>query len=85
VATHTVVDGDSLKGLAAQYLGSDRRWPEIYQANRELLSSPDVLPIGATLRIPLGGETTDNRVKPGLGQSLPPVRPSSASGRGDAR
>ena len=50
---HTVVDGDSLESLAEQYLGTDQRWPEIYEANRQLLRSPDVLPIGATLRIPV--------------------------------
>jgi nucleoid-associated protein YgaU len=51
--THIVVDGDSLERLAARYLDDPRRALEIYQANRELLTSPDLLPIGAELKIPV--------------------------------
>jgi nucleoid-associated protein YgaU len=50
--THTVVDGDTLTALAEHYLGSPGRALEIYNANRFLLPSPDVLPIGVELRIP---------------------------------
>jgi nucleoid-associated protein YgaU len=50
--THTVVDGDTLAALAERYLGSPSRALEIYNANRFLLPSPDVLPIGAELKIP---------------------------------
>jgi phage tail protein X len=50
--THTVVDGDTLAALAERYLGSSGRALEIYNANRILLPSPDVLPIGVELRIP---------------------------------
>ncbi len=50
--THVVVDGDTLTGLAARYLGSSDRYGEIFSANRQLLSKPDLLPIGATLVIP---------------------------------
>jgi hypothetical protein len=50
--THKIVDGDTLRGLAQRYLGSaDRSW-EIYQANRDRMLSPEVLPIGLELRIP---------------------------------
>jgi hypothetical protein len=50
--THIVVDGDSLERLASRYLSDPRRSREIYELNRELLSSPDLLPIGAELKIP---------------------------------
>jgi phage tail protein X len=50
--THVVVDGDTLTGLAARYLGSSDRYREIFDANRQLLATPDLLPIGATLEIP---------------------------------
>jgi nucleoid-associated protein YgaU len=53
---HVIVDGDSLATLAAQYLGSAERYLEIYEANRDHLPSPAVLPIGVELRIPRGGE-----------------------------
>ena len=49
---HVVRDGDSLEDLAERYLGSRSRWNEIYEANRELLSNPELLPIGKTLQIP---------------------------------
>jgi nucleoid-associated protein YgaU len=50
--THVVVDGDTLTGLAARYLGSSDRYREIFAANRQILPTPDLLPIGATLKIP---------------------------------
>ncbi len=50
--THTVVDGDTLPQLAQQYLGRADRYMEIFDYNRDVLQSPDVLPIGAELRIP---------------------------------
>jgi nucleoid-associated protein YgaU len=50
--THKIVNGDSLPALAKRYLGSEARADAIYEANRDLLSSPDALPIGIELRIP---------------------------------
>ncbi len=50
--THTVIDGDTLTALAARYLGSSDRYRELFAANRKLLASPDLLPIGAVLEIP---------------------------------
>ena len=52
--THVVVDGDTLGKLAARYLGSRDRYLEIFNANRQVLSKPDLLPIGAVLTIPSG-------------------------------
>ncbi|NQU25334.1 MAG: tail protein X [Candidatus Nealsonbacteria bacterium] len=49
---HRIVDGDTLQSLAVRYLGSEDRAMEIYEANREILSSPKVLPIGTVLKIP---------------------------------
>jgi len=50
--THVVVDGDTLPSLAERYLGDASRWKEIFDANRDLLFDPDVLPIGSRLRLP---------------------------------
>ena len=50
--THIVIDGDSLQRLADRYLDDPARSDEIYQLNRDLLASPDLLPIGVELRIP---------------------------------
>ena len=52
--THTVVAGDTLGALAATYLGSASRWPEIAAASR--LHDPDMLAIGQVLQIPDGVE-----------------------------
>ena len=50
--THRVVDGDTLPALAERYLGSAARAEEIYRANRDVLSDPGLLPIGADLKLP---------------------------------
>jgi nucleoid-associated protein YgaU len=49
---HRIVDGDTLAALAERYLGSAARAKEIFEANREVLSDPALLPIGAELKIP---------------------------------
>jgi nucleoid-associated protein YgaU len=49
---HKIVDGDTLPALATKYLGAADRAMEIFQANREVLSDPELLPIGAELKIP---------------------------------
>jgi hypothetical protein len=50
--THIIVDGDSLPKLAKRYLSDAEKSSEIFAANRHLLTSPDLLPIGAELKIP---------------------------------
>lgn len=50
--THRIADGDALPGLAAHYLGDATRWPELWEANRRVLSDPEVLPLGLELKIP---------------------------------
>lgn len=49
---HVVVDGDTLQKLAARYLDDPNRGWEIYQINRDQLRSPELLPIGAVLKLP---------------------------------
>lgn len=49
---HKISDGDTLSKLAQRYLGSADRYLEIYTLNRDVLSSPDLLPIGTTIKIP---------------------------------
>ena len=53
--THKIVDGDTLEALAERYLGSAERYREIYEANRDVLPSPQLLPIGTELKIPPQG------------------------------
>ncbi len=54
---HRINDGDTLKRLAARFLGDADRWREIYLANRQHLADPTQLPIGLELVIP----TRDSR------------------------
>ncbi len=75
--THKVVDGDSLSKIAAKYLGRADRYQEIFQANRNVLAKPDLLPIGVELRIPprdnpAGAESTQLA---GQDASEPPMQP----------
>jgi nucleoid-associated protein YgaU len=66
---HTIVDGDTLRGLAERYLGSAARADEIFAANRDVLNDPELLPIGAVLTIPPPGQPS-----PAAESYLPPRR-----------
>ena len=61
---HKVVDGDTLADLADRYLGSKERASAIFEANRDVLSSPQVLPIGVELKIPPAGSLPPSAVAP---------------------
>lgn len=49
---HRIIDGDTLGSLAQKYLGSSQRQNEIFEANRDKLRDPELLPIGVDLKIP---------------------------------
>ncbi len=49
---HRIRDGDTLASLAERYLGSADRALEIFRANRGVLTTPELLPIGVTVIIP---------------------------------
>ena len=66
--THIVVDGDSLKKLASRYLDDPHRDWEIFKLNRDSLRDPELLPIGAVLKIPDLQQAT----APDLEQATPP-------------
>jgi nucleoid-associated protein YgaU len=75
--THKIVDGDTLAQLAERYLGDAGRYLEIYQANRDLLPSPEVLPIGVELRIPPQRPPGPSSADVSPQQPLVPVAPAS--------
>ena len=52
VERHKIVDGDTLAALARRYLGTDQRSPDLFEFNRDVLITPELLPIGKELRIP---------------------------------
>jgi nucleoid-associated protein YgaU len=49
---HRVVSGDTLTRISSRYYGTPSRWQEIYNANRDQLSSADALPLDVELKIP---------------------------------
>ena len=50
--TYTVKPGDSLSKIAKRTLGSTRRWPELFAANRDKVSNPRFIRVGQTLVLP---------------------------------
>lgn len=51
--TYVVKAGDSLSLIAQQVLGDANRWNEIWEANKETVSDPNVISPGQELRIPI--------------------------------
>ncbi|MCH8922572.1 MAG: tail protein X [Planctomycetes bacterium] len=49
---HNIADGDTLSALALRYYGDATAGGNIFEANRQVLADPDLLPIGRQLRIP---------------------------------
>jgi len=54
---HEVKKGDTLWKIAEQALGNGARYPEIFEANKPMLSDPDKIYPGQRLRIPHDGTT----------------------------
>ncbi len=49
---HTVVSGDSLSKIAKEFYGDAMKYPIIFEANKPMLKSPDLIYPGQVLRIP---------------------------------
>ncbi len=49
---YTVVKGDTLSKIAKEQYGKGSRYPEIFEANKPMLTSPDKIYPGQVLRIP---------------------------------
>lgn len=64
---HVVAAKETLSGISQKYLGTSRRYREIYEANRDKLDSPDDIREGMKLRIPDGG--TSSKKNPTAAQS----------------
>ena len=80
VRTHVIRDGDTLSYLAEKYLGRGDRYREIFEYNRDVLTYPDILPIGARLKIPPPSASVPARSPshaPATGDGLAPIPPGS--------
>jgi hypothetical protein len=51
---YLVQPGDSLSKIAKEVYGDGRRWREIFEANKDKISSPSMIYPGQELRIPYG-------------------------------
>lgn len=49
---YTVKSGDSLSKIAKEFYGDAMKYPQIFEANKPMLSDPDKIYPGQTLRIP---------------------------------
>lgn len=50
--THTVVYGDTLWALAAKYYGSGAQYMKIFNANKGVMSDPNIIYVGWVLTMP---------------------------------
>jgi LysM repeat protein len=50
--TYQVQSGDTLSAISRRFYGTPSRWIDIYQANRDRLSSESALRVGQDIRIP---------------------------------
>jgi nucleoid-associated protein YgaU len=50
--TYTVQSGDTLSAIAKRFLGNANEYMEIFNANRDQLSDPDMIKPGQILKIP---------------------------------
>ena len=49
---HTMVEGDTLSKIAKAVCGDPMKYPAIFEANKPMLKSPDLIYPGQVLRIP---------------------------------
>ncbi|MFK7891123.1 MAG: peptidoglycan-binding protein LysM [Granulosicoccus sp.] len=57
VLYYTIQSGDTLSKIAKEYLGDAMAYPQIFEANREVIKDPDLIYPGQKIRIP-GANTT---------------------------
>ncbi|MGV8846811.1 LysM peptidoglycan-binding domain-containing protein [Tessaracoccus sp.] len=51
--------GDTLWDLASVHLGDPQRWPELFDANRDIIADPDQIDVGWLLLVPQPKETQE--------------------------
>lgn len=86
-STYRVRDGDDLAGIAARMYGHPAAAAAVWAANRDLISDPGLLPIGADLRLPppwdidvAGGSGGSGGIEPRRGTTASPAL-ASVGGR----
>jgi TonB family protein len=67
-------DGGTLRGIAKLVYGDQKKWVRIFEANRDVVTNPNVLPYGTSLTIP-----ASHQPLPKLETKLLPPYPSEAA------
>jgi nucleoid-associated protein YgaU len=49
---YTIQSGDSLSKIAKRYYGDAMKWPDLFEANKEVIKNPDLIYPGQTIRVP---------------------------------
>jgi len=49
---HTVSSGETLSKLAKHYLGDANRYMDLFNANKDVLSDPNMIKVGQKLKVP---------------------------------
>ena len=52
VSVYEVKPGDTLGAIAQRFYGKASLFPKIFEANRDILSTPDLIKVGQKLKIP---------------------------------
>ena len=81
VKEYRVQSGDTLTGLSSRFLGTHKRYRELYEANRDRLKDVDDLRVGMLIRIPNAG----GRSQTGLAQRTEPASAATAETVADTR
>ncbi len=50
---YTITTNDTLQKISMKFYNSYSKWPRIYEANKDVLKSPDILKPGTNLKIPV--------------------------------
>lgn len=85
--SYVVRDGDDLTGIATRFYGHASAATAIWAANRDALPDPNVLPIGAVLRLPPAWTVFASRggdpraIEPQAAGPMPAGQPSQATAR----
>lgn len=49
---YTIKSGDTLSAIAKHYYGDASKYPQLFEANREVIKNPDKIFVGQVIRIP---------------------------------
>ncbi|HSH22489.1 MAG TPA: transglycosylase family protein [Acidimicrobiales bacterium] len=75
-ATHEVLTGESLSGIARCELGNGDRWGELVELNRDLIGDPDLIEAGWVLVLPEKG--AGDCPVPAMTRASAPARPRAS-------